>query len=127
MTTPSPSNQGHTWPRPCAAAWVMLAFALEVVVVDAPSTDWMVSRWRRSCSGLSPRSFPGLNFELVGFLKRRLIPRPIRFVRHPARFMAWSAVGKSRARSRRRSPFYTHDTCPVRHRTPEAAVKCRNR
>jgi hypothetical protein len=26
-----------------------------------------------------------------------------------------------------RAPVYRHGTCPVAHRTPEAAAKCRNR
>ncbi len=36
--------------------------------------------------------------------------------------------GKRRAVSRRkgRAPVYRHGGCPVAHRTPEAAAKCRN-
>ena len=35
--------------------------------------------------------------------------------------------GKRRGRRKGRAPVYRHDNCPVAHRTPEAATKCRNR
>lgn len=34
---------------------------------------------------------------------------------------------KRRQRGKGRASVYRHDTCPVAHRTPEAAAKCRNR
>lgn len=34
---------------------------------------------------------------------------------------------KRRQRGTGRAPVYRHGTCPVAHRTPEAAAKCRNR
>lgn len=34
---------------------------------------------------------------------------------------------KASARRTRRAPVYRHGSCPVAHRTPEAAAKCRNR
>lgn len=34
---------------------------------------------------------------------------------------------KPAARRKGRAPVYRHGTCPVAHRTPEAAAKCRNR
>ena len=34
---------------------------------------------------------------------------------------------KSKQRRKGRWPVYRHGTCPVAHRTPEAAAKCRNR
>ncbi len=33
---------------------------------------------------------------------------------------------KARARRRGRAPVYRHGNCPIAHRTPEAAAKCRN-
>jgi hypothetical protein len=37
--------------------------------------------------------------------------------------------GKRKAQARRqgRAPVYRHGSCPVAHRTPEAAAKCHNR
>lgn len=40
----------------------------------------------------------------MGFITRRLVPRPIRFVRHPVRFTAWSAAYSGRRR-RHKSPY----------------------
>jgi hypothetical protein len=34
---------------------------------------------------------------------------------------------KSKQRRKGHAPAYRHGTCPVAHRTPEAAAKCRNR
>jgi hypothetical protein len=34
---------------------------------------------------------------------------------------------KRKQRRTGRAPVYRHGTCPVAHRTPEAAAKCRNR
>ena len=34
---------------------------------------------------------------------------------------------KRRGRRKGRAPVYRHGSCPVAHRTPEAAAKCRNR
>jgi hypothetical protein len=34
---------------------------------------------------------------------------------------------KAKARRVGRAPVYRHGSCPVAHRTPEAAAKCRNR
>lgn len=34
---------------------------------------------------------------------------------------------KSKQRRKGHAPVYRHGTCPVAHRTPEAAAKCRNR
>jgi hypothetical protein len=33
---------------------------------------------------------------------------------------------KPKQRRKGRAPVYRHGTCPVAHRTPEAAAKCRN-
>jgi hypothetical protein len=90
----------------------------------------------------------------VGFFRRRLVPRSVRRVMHPVRTVRRAVTPKpikkarralnplsnakyslersiptGRSKSRRRSPapVYRHGNCPVKHRTPQAAAKCRNR
>ena len=84
----------------------------------------------------------------MGFLSRLLIPRGVRRAMHPARTVrravtpkpirqarramhpldnALYSVERSLTTKRRRpAPVYRHGTCSVRHRSPEAAAKCRN-
>jgi hypothetical protein len=93
----------------------------------------------------------------MGFLSRLLVPRRVRRAMHPARTVRRAATPKSvkkarrplhpvdnvvycaerqvitslrSGRKRRRkspSPVFQHGNCPVAHRSPEAAGKCRNR
>jgi hypothetical protein len=90
----------------------------------------------------------------MGFLSRLLVPRGVRRAMHPVRTAksavtprsvkqirrALSPVDATKynlersiatslrgSRSRRRAPVYKHANCPVNHRTPEAAARCRNR
>lgn len=91
----------------------------------------------------------------MGFLSRLLVPRSVRRAAHPVRSVKRAVTPKSIKRARRamhpvsnakysversiatsirsggkkkgRAPYYTHGSCPVHHRTPEAAAKCRNR
>lgn len=86
----------------------------------------------------------------MGFLSRLLIPRGVRRAMHPVRTVKRAATPKSIKRARRalhpidnavyglerslttkrRKPtvrlVYRHGDCPVKHRTPEAAARCRN-
>lgn len=90
----------------------------------------------------------------VGFLSRLLVPRSVRRAIHPVRTVKRAVTPKPikqarralhpvsnatyaverdiatalRGKSRRKppAPVYRHGNCPVRHRTPEAAAKCRN-
>ena len=92
----------------------------------------------------------GANLSRMGFLSRLLIPRSVRRAAHPGRAVKRAITPKAVKRARRamhpvsnavygverslntkkkrraaRSPIYRHGTCPVNHRTPEAAAKCR--
>jgi hypothetical protein len=87
----------------------------------------------------------------MGFLSRMLVPRGVRRAMHPARTVkravtpktvkqvrralhpldnaAYSVTRSLNTKPRKRkgtSKVYRHGTCPVKHRTPEAAAKCRN-
>lgn len=87
----------------------------------------------------------------MGFLSRLFLPRGLRRAMHPVRSVKRAATPKSIKRARRalnpldnavygvtrslntkprrrsRAPAYNHGNCPVNHRTPAAAAKCRNR
>jgi hypothetical protein len=87
----------------------------------------------------------------VGFLSRLLVPRSVRRAVNPVRTLKSAATPKVIKRARRAfSPIdnavyglerglntkprrwstgiaYRHENCPVKHRSPEAAAKCRNR
>jgi hypothetical protein len=88
----------------------------------------------------------------VGFLSRLLVPRSVRRAMHPGRAVKRAitpkAVKKARRAShpvdnavysvqrsaatairsggKRKAPVFHHGNCPVRHRSAEAAAKCRN-
>lgn len=89
----------------------------------------------------------------MGFLSRLLVPRSVRRAMHPGRAVKRAVTPKAVKRARRamhpidnakysversiatslrsgkrkgKAPVYTHGNCPVRHRTPEAAARCRN-
>jgi hypothetical protein len=85
----------------------------------------------------------------MGFISRLLVPRGVRRATHPVRTVKRAATPKSIKRARRSlhpvgnagysvsrklntkprrrssARVYRHGTCPVKHRTPEAAAKCR--
>jgi hypothetical protein len=87
---------------------------------------------------------------VMGFLTRLFIPRGVRRAMHPGRAVKRAVTPKVVKRARRslspldnavyglqrslntkprrgsRAAAYTHGACPVRHRTPDAAAKCRN-
>jgi hypothetical protein len=91
----------------------------------------------------------------MGFLTRLLVPRRVRRAVHPGRAVKRAVTPKSIKKARRAlspidnaqyaiersmatslrsigkkkgwSPVYKHGNCPVNHRTPEAAARCRNR
>ena len=93
----------------------------------------------------------------MGFLSRLLVPRGVRRAMHPVRTVKRAATPKAAKKARRalhpvdnivygaerqvitslrsgrrrrrkgRSPVYRHGSCPVAHRSAEAAAKCRNR
>ncbi len=84
----------------------------------------------------------------MGFLSRLFIPRGVRRVMHPGRAVKRAVTPKAVKRARRamhpvsnavygverslntkprpksKAPVYRHGTCPVNHRTPEAAAQC---
>jgi hypothetical protein len=90
----------------------------------------------------------------MGFLSPLLIPRSVRRAMHPGRAVKLAVTPKSIKRARRAlspidnaqyaiersmatslrsrgkkkgwSPVYKRGNCPVNHRTPEAASRCRN-
>jgi hypothetical protein len=92
----------------------------------------------------------------MGFLSRLLVPRGVRRAMHPVRTVKRAATPKVVKKAQRalhpvdnlvynaqrpvitslrsgrekrrkgRAPVYRHGNCPVAHRTPEAAAKCRN-
>lgn len=70
-------------------------------------------------------------------VKRAITPRPVKQVRralHPIDNLQYSversiatSLRSGRKKSRRgRAPVYRHGNCPVNHRTPGAAARCRN-
>jgi len=100
------------------------------------------------------RRIPGLDGDHMGFLTRLLVPRSVRRAVHPGRAVKRAMTPKAVKRARRamhpidnlqysversiatslrsgrkrtgRAPVYRHGGCPVNHRTPEAAARCRN-
>ena len=89
-----------------------------------------------------------LTMRRMGVLSRMLIPRSVRRAAHPVRTVKRAATPKTikkmqrslhpvdnavygvtrklNTKPRSRAKAYTHGSCPVRHRTPEAAQNCRN-
>jgi hypothetical protein len=90
----------------------------------------------------------------MGFFSRLLVPRGVRRAMHPGRAVKRAVTPKTVKKMRRamhpidnakysversiattlrsapskgKAPVYTHGSCPVRHRTPEAAARCRNK
>jgi hypothetical protein len=86
----------------------------------------------------------------MGFLSRLFIPRGVRRAIHPARTVQRAATPKvfkkarrsmhpvsnaayaferslntNKGRGRKQTQVYRHGACPVHHRTPEAATRCR--
>jgi len=74
-------------------------------------------------------------------VRRAVVPKPVRKVtygvsqaRSPLSAAAYhgierplkSATSSSKKRSGTRAPVFMHGSCAVRHRTPEAAERCRN-
>ncbi|HUZ54123.1 MAG TPA: hypothetical protein VMU94_16560 [Streptosporangiaceae bacterium] len=90
----------------------------------------------------------------MGCLTRLLVPRGVRRAVHPGRAVKRAITPKAIKKARRamhpidnlqysversiatslrsgrkrkgRAPVYRHGNCPVNHRTPEAAARCRN-
>lgn len=88
----------------------------------------------------------------MGFFSRLLVPRSVRRATHPGRavkravtpkvvkkasravhpidnalYSAQRSVSTSiRSGRKRKARVYRHGNCPVNHRTPEAAARCRN-
>jgi hypothetical protein len=88
----------------------------------------------------------------MGFFSRLLVPRGVRRAMHPGRAvkravtpkavkkasravhpidnavysMQRSAATSIRSTRKGKSRVYRHGNCPVNHRTPEAAARCRN-
>jgi hypothetical protein len=86
----------------------------------------------------------------MGFFTRMLVPRSVRRATHPGRAVKRAVTPKSIKRAKRalhpvdnaiygverslntkrrqsgRAAVYRHGSCPVKHRTPEAAARCRN-
>jgi hypothetical protein len=89
----------------------------------------------------------------VGFFSRLLIPRSVRRAVHPGRAvkraitpkpikkarralhpidnavysMQRSAATSIRSGRKRKAQVWRHGNCPINHRSPEAAARCRNR
>jgi hypothetical protein len=88
----------------------------------------------------------------VGFFSRLLVPRSVRRAIHPVRTAKRAVTPKAVKRAQRAmhpidnavyglerslttkrrassggSASYRHGACPVKHKTPAAAAKCRNR
>lgn len=87
----------------------------------------------------------------VGFFSRLFVPRSVRRAMHPVRSAKRAVTPKAIKRARRAlhpvdnavygmqrslntkrrkgtgSQVYQHGSCPVKHRTPAAVAKCRNR
>jgi hypothetical protein len=70
----------------------------------------------------------------VRTVKRAVTPKPVKKLQrslHPVSDLEYS-VQRSIATSlrpagKRKAKVYTHGNCPIRHRTPDAAARCRNR
>lgn len=88
----------------------------------------------------------------MGFLSRLLVPRSVRRAMHPGRAVKRAVTPKAVKRASRalhpidnaiysversaatairsgrkhKAPVFRHGNCPVRHRSAEAAAKCRN-
>lgn len=88
----------------------------------------------------------------VGFFSRLLVPRSVRRAMHPGRAVKRAVTPKAvkrvrramhpidnavysvqrsaattiRSGRKRKTRIYYHGNCPVNHRSPEAAAKCRN-
>lgn len=89
----------------------------------------------------------------MGFFSRLLVPRSVRRAVHPGRAVKRAVTPKAVKRARRplhpvdnavysmqrsvattirsgpkgKAPVWRHGNCPVKHRSPEAAARCRNR
>lgn len=89
----------------------------------------------------------------MGFFSRLLIPRSVRRAAHPVRTVKRAVTPKAVKRARRamhpvsnakyaversiatslksgrkpKAKVYRHGNCPVKHRSAEAAARCRNR
>jgi hypothetical protein len=66
----------------------------------------------------------------VRTVKRAVTPKPVKQVRralHPIDNAVYGVERSLNTKPRPNKPVYRHGTCPVKHRTPEAAAKCRNR
>ena len=89
----------------------------------------------------------------MGFFSRLLVPRSVRRAMHPGRAvkraitpkpikkarralhpidnavysMQRSVAPSIRSGRRRKARVWRHGSCPIRHRSPEAAARCRNR
>ncbi len=75
----------------------------------------------------------------VRTVKRAATPKAVKQARralHPVDNIVYGAErqvitslrsGRRRRRRNGRAPVYRHGSCPVTHRSPEAAAKCRNR
>jgi hypothetical protein len=85
----------------------------------------------------------------MGFFSRVFVPRSVRRAVHPGRGVRRAVTPKAvkrlqrathpidnafyswqrslNTKSRPRGAAYRHGNCPVKHRTPEAAERCRNR
>jgi hypothetical protein len=88
----------------------------------------------------------------MGFLSRLLIPRSVRRAAHPVRAVKRTVTPKSIKKAKRalhpidnviysmersaattirsgrkpKAPVFQHGSCPVKHRTADAAARCRN-
>ncbi len=65
-------------------------------------------------------------------VKRKITPRPLKRISHavhPFSNATYSVQRSLNTKHQRRShkPVYMHGSCPIRHRTPQAAARCRNR
>jgi hypothetical protein len=89
---------------------------------------------------------------IMGFFSRLLVPRSVRRAMHPGRpvmravtpkpikkarravhpidnakySVQRSVVTSIRSGRKRKARVYRHGKCPIRHRSPEAAARCRN-
>jgi DNA-directed RNA polymerase subunit K/omega len=87
----------------------------------------------------------------MGFFSRLLVPRSVRRAVHPVRTLKSAATPRVVKRARRvanpvdtalyeferglntnprrrsNAPVYMHGNCPVKHRSTQAAARCRNR
>jgi hypothetical protein len=105
------------------------------------------------CGGSSLRVEPFRRLGVqVGFFSRLLVPRSVRRAMHPGRAVKRAVTPKAvktasralhpidnavysmqrstataiRSGGKRKAPVFRHGNCPVRHRSAEAAAKCRN-